>query len=310
MADLRVAVVGVGGIAQRVHIPTLVKTEGAKLTTVVDVDPTKLERVRAQYNVPRALRSVGELTEGSEVDCALVVTPPEYHPEVTIALLKAGVDVFCEKPLALNLTDARATVEAAEGAGRILMAGFNRRFMPAFVRAKLAFAERPLEVLTIEKNKADNEHRALTRDGIHMVDTMRWLCGEPVEVSAWARCAQDQEHEETILANVKFDTGALASLLIHRNGGMWIERAELYGGGCTAIVDAPDDTLIAVGGRTETFSVGAWATLADRLGFTQEIKHFVECVRERREPVNSGREALKTHELVDSIYRKAGLPPM
>ncbi len=310
MSDVRVAIVGVGGIAQRIHLPTVVAIPGARLSAIVDIDRARLAQVGDRYGVARRLTSVAELIADGGADCAIVTTQPEYHPEVAIALLEAGIDVFCEKPLALTLADCRRMVETAERTGRILMAGFNRRFMPAFQKAKEAFADRPLDVLSIEKNKSGNEHRTLVRDGIHMVDTMRWLCGEPTEVVAWAKWSESQEHEETVLAQIRFDSGTFGSLVIHRAGGTWIEKAELYGGGCTAIVDAPDLTRIMLNGREESISLGPWATLADRFGFTAELKHFVECVRDRREPINVGSDAIKSHLLVDEIYRRAGLPGM
>lgn len=310
MADLRVAIVGVGGIAQRIHVPTVVQAKGARLAAIVDVDATRLDAVGARYNIARRAASVAELIDRGEVDCAIVTTPPEHHPDVTVALLEAGIDVLCEKPLALTLAEASRMVDCATRVGRILMAGFNRRFMPAFCVAKEAFTGRPLDVLAIEKNKAGNEHRTLVRDGIHMVDTMRWLCGEPTEVVAWAKWREDDEHEETVLAQIRFDSGTFGSLVIHRAGGTWIEKAELYGGGCTAIVDAAERTRIYRDGREETISTSAWASLADRMGFTQEIAHFFECVRTRREPINAGPDALKSHQLVSEIYRQAGLKPL
>ena len=310
MPDLRVAVVGVGGIARRVHIPTLVAMPECKLTTLVDINTTVLAQVAGQFNVPRRFASVDEFLAKPEVDCAFVVTGPDAHAGPVVSLLRAGLDVFCEKPLARNLKDVRAMVQATADADRLLMAGFNRRFMPVYNAAKDAFADRQLELLSIEKNKGGNEYRALVSDGIHMVDAMRWYCGEPVEVRAWSRCAEDEMHEETIVANIRFDSGALGILAIHRNGGKWLEKAELYGEGCTAIVDAADHAYIASGGREEVVSVGAWSSLADRLGFTQEFQHFLECVRERKTPINDGADALRTHELVSEIYARAGLPPL
>ncbi len=308
MRDLKVVLVGIGGIARRVHLPTLIGAEGATLAGVVDVVPEILDRVGKQYNIANCYPSVAAFLQNGEADCALVVTGPAYHAEVSIALLEAGIDVFCEKPLANSLSDVRAMVDAADRSNKILMAGFNRRFMPAYQKAKRIFDEEPLELLSIEKNKESNERRALLQDGIHMVDTMRWFCGEPVDVQAWARWSEDEEHEETILANIKFDTGVLGNLIIHRNGGAWLEKAELYGGGYTVIVDAPDHTRVNQRNNgSQVYSLGGWASLPQRLGFSQEFEHFFHCVRERTQPITSGSDALKTHELVSAIYTSAGL---
>jgi virulence factor len=308
MAPLKAAVIGVGGIAKRVHIPTLIELPEFELSTLVDINPVALEEVGSRFNVPRRFTSVEQFLDNPQVDCAFVVTGPTAHTGPTVALLNAAIDVFCEKPLAHKLTDIRSMVKAAQDKDCVFMAGFNRRFMPVYLAAQKAFESRHLNVLSIEKNKSGVEFRPLLNDGIHMVDTMRWYCGEPVEVEAFSRYTVDNEHEESIVANIRFDSGTLGMLVILRDGGGWVEKAELYGGGCTSIVYAADRTTITADGREEVFSVSAWAGLADRLGFVGEFKHFAECVREHKQPITNGPDALKTHELTDAIYRKAGLP--
>ena len=310
MERLRAAIIGCGGIARILHNPVLVGMDEVDITTFVDINVERLEQQADRFHIPRRFPSVEAFLEKPEVDCAFVATGPYAHAEPSIAIMEAGIDVFCEKPLARTLEEVRAMAAAAEKTDRVFMAGFNRRWMPAYLEAKKVFDDCPMDILSIEKNKPGlRERRCLLNDGIHMVDTMRWLCGEPTQVRAFALVTDgDPERERAIVANIEFDSGTLGALVIHRNGGKWLEKAELYGGGYTVIVDAADDTYICHEDKEERIHVSSWASLGHRLGFVGEFTHFLECVREHRQPMTNGEDALKTHELVHEIYTQAGLP--
>lgn len=114
----RIAIVGCGAIAQA-HAAAIAELPGLELTAVVDSSTDARERASEEFGVP-AFASVEELLEGAEIDAACVCTPPATHPDLTEALLLGGVDVLCEKPLAVTSEAARRMMEAADRAGRRL----------------------------------------------------------------------------------------------------------------------------------------------------------------------------------------------
>ncbi|HHY48004.1 MAG TPA: Gfo/Idh/MocA family oxidoreductase, partial [Firmicutes bacterium] len=173
--------------------------------------------------------------------------------------------------------------------------------------------EAGVDLCVAGKFKDNQDERGLLNDGIHLIDAMRWFCGgDFVEVEAYAAFS-DPHKEKTLVAEVRFDTGALGVFTMSRSAGQWMEVVELHGGGRSARIDFPSTFEFITQSKVEVsdFKAKDWAWAIDvpwKGGFTQELEHFFECVRTRKEPLTSGRDALKTHRLVNEIYRCAGLP--
>jgi virulence factor len=307
---LRVGVVGLGYIAREVHLPTLRDRADVQVVGLVDPEPAALSRVAAS-GVGPGYASVEALLEHGRPDCALVLAPKQRHHAVVCALLDAGVDVFCEKPLTTRLVEAEALVDLARARGRVLMVGFNRRYAPVYVRAREAFADRAPEACLATKNRPGTEYRATFENAIHMVDLLRWFCGEAAEVHGFGQWT-DPYHETAAAATLRFESGAVACLLASRTTSHWVERLEVFGHGRSAVVDAPDRVAIGRDGRAEVTDMTAvhlgWAHVADKMGFRQELDHFFDCVRRRAEPRTSGADAVRTQALMDRLLGAMGLP--
>src|SRR4029453_11643475 len=110
------------------------------------------------------------------------------------------------------------------------MVGFNRLYAPVYVAAREAFAERRPEACLALKNRPGTEYRATLENAIHMVDLLRWFCGEAVDVQGGAAFT-DPYRETTAAATLRFDSGALAVLLANRSSSHWVERLPGVGHG-------------------------------------------------------------------------------
>jgi predicted dehydrogenase len=133
---LRVAVVGCGGIAQMMHLPTL--AERPDLFTIAglaDIDRETLDAVAARYHVARRTTDYRELVGRPEVEAVLVLASGT-HREPVLASLAAGKPVFVEKPLAFGLEDAEAIAREARRSGLAVQVGYHKRFDPAYRRAR------------------------------------------------------------------------------------------------------------------------------------------------------------------------------
>jgi len=307
---IRVGVVGLGKIAHIAELPALSEIPEAKIVAAYSRTEESLKRAAAKYEIGSLCSSFEEFL-GIDMDCAFVLTPKTDHRDYVVSLLRKGLDVFCEKPLALTLRDSKEMVDAARAAGRILMAGFNRRYAPVYAKVKETYASGTPDVVIAEKSRNGSEYRATLENAIHMVDLMRWYCGEAVEVQARSKYS-DPEKEDLATAQIKFDRGGVGILVACRTAGQWTERLEAYGGGISAIVDAPDSVSI-VDRESEvrtsmTPRALGWARVEDKMGFTQEVRHFIDCVESRASPLTSGEDAYKTHLLMHEILSKAGLP--
>lgn len=312
---VRVVVVGAGRFANLAVLPILKRVPDVEVVALTGRTPDKLQRAANLFGVPHTFLSVDALLAGPPFDAAVVCTPPDAHTVQVTALLDAGKDVCCEKPLAPSLADMERMVALAKAKGQVFMVGLNRRYAPVCVRAKALFDSRQVELCVVEKHKDNLDRRALFNDGIHMIDFMRWVCGGPGRVvSAVARTVAP-DREATLTALIAFDSGPLGVFLMNRRAGRWIERATLHGSGCSTEVQFPDSSLTHLDGETRfyEFRPKDWAWAVDMLekgGFQQELEDFVHCVRTRGTPIAPAEDAVESHRMVDTIYRMCGLAPL
>ena len=306
---IRVAVIGAGSIARSVHLPILLESE-CRIESVISKTAKTAHEVARRFSIPRVLDSV----DAVDADCVFVLTPKDTHAEITIPLLEKHIPVFLEKPMATTLSDAERLVETAERTKTLLMIGFNRRYMPVHEALKAEWSDRPPDVIVAEKNRPGTEYRATLENAIHMVDLLRWVCGEAVEVSASSQF-DDPYRETSCLAQIRFPQ-TLATLVANRSCGQWMERVASYGGGKSVVVDAPERVTVTVMGGREALETSltplsmGWASVLDRLGFRQEVADFFRALRHGGTVRTPARDALDTHRLTHRILEAAGLPGM
>jgi predicted dehydrogenase len=142
VSRLRIGVIGLGEVAQIIHLPILESLpELFEVTAVCDISPTLLKRVGDRYGVEKRYGSAAEMLEVETMDAVLVLNSDEYHAECVIGALDRGVHVLVEKPMCLSPREAEAIIEARDRSGAAVMVGYMRRFAPAFDEAVKALAD-------------------------------------------------------------------------------------------------------------------------------------------------------------------------
>lgn len=311
MTTLQVGVVGAGNIASIAQLPTLVQRDDVKLRALVSrrEDPSALQR---RWGFTNVYTTVDTMLESEDLDAIFVLTPRSEHVAAVESALHAGVDVFCEKPLATSTSDSVRLAELADTNDRVLMVGLNRRFAPVYVAAREAFGAAGASFCVAQKNRAGSEYRATFENAIHMVDLLRWFCGgEVVEVNS-AAAGTDPWEEEGTAALIRFSTGNTGLLVAARAAGAWGEKLDAYGQMRSAEVIAPDSVAVTADGvrtvRSMSPEAFGWATATETFGFAGAVRHFLDRVQDRQQPLTSGWEAVKTQQLLDQILAAAGLP--
>src|SRR5688572_3434382 len=130
----RVAIIGCGGIANGSHAPSLkrLQDEGAcELIASADVNEAAAKAMAQKFGIPRYVTDFRALLELDELDGVTVATPPFVHKEATIAALRAGKHVLCEKPMAMNVAAAKEMAAVARETGKVLTIGHGGRFSSA-----------------------------------------------------------------------------------------------------------------------------------------------------------------------------------
>jgi predicted dehydrogenase len=138
VSKLRVGVIGLGEVAQIIHLPVLESlADRFEVSAICDISPTLLQAMGERYGVAARYADAGQLVENEELDGVLVLNSDEYHAECTIAALDHGINVLVEKPMCLSPREAEAIIAARDRSGGAqVMVGYMRRFAPAFLEAK------------------------------------------------------------------------------------------------------------------------------------------------------------------------------
>lgn len=197
MQGMNWLVVGVGDITTKRVLPAILMEPRSKLYGIVTRDPHKAE----PYRVP-AWRHLGEALEDPAIDAVYVATPVFLHAPQTIAALRAGKHVLCEKPVAMNYAEAERMVRTAEEMHRTLGIAYYRRMYPKLRRTRELLAEGAIGIPVLGEahvhdwfndeegtrswllDPAKAGGGALFDIASHRIDALNYLFGKPKKVSA------------------------------------------------------------------------------------------------------------------------------
>ncbi|HWI51515.1 MAG TPA: Gfo/Idh/MocA family oxidoreductase [Symbiobacteriaceae bacterium] len=296
MNKLTVGVVGLGSIARKAHLPVLAVHPGVEIIGLASRTGTQVEALASQYRLNLVARTFQEVL-AVKPQAAYLLSATEAHPEQAIALLNAGIAVYMEKPLANDLQSAQSIVTAA--AGRTLMVGFNRRYAPAYRRAKELFAGRPPELVQITKHRNEphpewDARRIVMDDAIHIIDLARFFGGD-LKLQA--------SHSRRGLTVAQCSAGdTLVQLSQSYGAGAPTERVELHGGGLTVIVEEMERLTVRENGKERVEQLfGSWTLTLEKKGMAGATEHFLTCLRTGAQPDTSAAEAYKTQGLAEAI---------
>ena len=130
--QVRVGVIGTSWWADSVHLPSLKSHPGAKIAAICGRNRDRAEELAHKYDIPSVFTDYAEMIERSDLQAVVIVTPDDLHYPMTMHALEAGLHVMCEKPLALNVGQAREMYQKAEQAGVKHIVFFTYRWLPHY----------------------------------------------------------------------------------------------------------------------------------------------------------------------------------
>ena len=313
---LGMALIGSGRMGSFHGATVSQRLPGAHLVAVADPAPGAADALASALHADRSYTDAAQVWADPDVDAVLIAAPARFHADLIVAAAEAGKSVFCEKPMALSLTDAERAIDAARAAGVALQVGFNRRFAPDWQAARALLdagqigAPRLLRSLTRDPGGFDPARVApdtiFLETLIHDFDTLRFLNpgAEAVEVYAVADALvepdwRDRGLLDTAVVTVRFDNGAvgIAEGCFEAAYGYDV-RGEVFGpGGMATLGDGRRSTMTfsgAAGRITETVR-GDQELFAG--AYTAELAAFVDAVRTGTPPPVTGEDARAALEI-------------
>ncbi len=330
---IRFAIVGSGYISQT-HVDSLRRVPGTVISRSWSRSAERARAFAEHNSIPRFSTSWEEIVADPEVDAVCVNTPNYLHGAVILAAARAGKHVICEKPLTLDLAEARRCIDACREAGVILGYAEELCFVPKFGRAKQlldqgAFGDVYM-VRQAEKHAGPYSPWFFTREeagggivmdmGCHAIECCRWLLGKPRVEAVTAHMATYlhgavTELEDHMLAILELQGGKIAV----------VESSWALKGGMSSIVEINGTagvlkTDVTLGSGMQVFSeVGYDSPPEERRGWTfpmyeelwqngypQEMQHFADCMRSGAAPSESGEDGLAVLEIMLAAYASAG----
>jgi len=222
-------VIGASVMATR-HLEAFNKNPNIKLVGVCDIDSSLVKQRQQEYDIPFACEDYRELINHPEVELISIVTPDYVHAEQAIAAMNAGVDVLCEKPMALEMNDIKKIVSVVESTGRKFIIGQVCRFTPSFILAKKIIERGDIgKLFMVESEYAHNyghargandwrvgsRRKPMIGGGCHAVDLLRWISGDVEEVFAYSNHFNlpDWPVEDSIMSVMKFKNGVVGKVM-------------------------------------------------------------------------------------------------
>jgi myo-inositol 2-dehydrogenase / D-chiro-inositol 1-dehydrogenase len=299
---LRIGIAG-AGYAGGVHAANLRGDERVEISAIFDADPAR------RSGIPAA--SFHELLECS--DAIYITAPNTRHAELALEALAAGKHVFCEKPLATTLDDARRVLDAASASRTVFQMGHNRRFTPVYKRLKELLIQSPPHTAHIKMNRGELLKPAWTGDDsitggflyetpIHMFDMMRFQFGEIAALDARLSGPNDF----SIL--VEFVSGMYATFVTSADTSWFFpyERVEVFGQYSTIETSEIESLSYRLGLDSEPVTEDFRSVpIAKRFGFEEGDRLFVDAALSGDGPPVTAFDGYRSVELVCACYQSA-----
>lgn len=315
---VRVAMIGAGRMANSVHYPSLASFDDVEIAAICDLDSERLHVTADKYGVERRYANYRTMIEEIAPDAVYVIGHPDHMYNIWQWCLSEGLNLYIEKPMGLTIHQARALAYMAEKKGCITQVSFQRRSCPMVMMLREACLKRGPMVhavctfykCQVEPYLAARDH--LTDDGVHAIDTLRWMCGgEVVQVQSLTKRVLVPDIN-FISAILHFDNGATGVMLNSWSSGRRIFRVEMHAPGVCVEAEHEGKGILYADGDTkgieyDTREVAGSDEFFVYGGFQAKNREFIDCLKSGRQPGSNFADAVKTMEVAETILAQAML---
>lgn len=334
MSTVRIGIVGAGNIATNSHMPSYTRCPDAQIVAVADIDAQRAQAFADRFHIEEVYSSVEEMLEKSDIDAVDVCVWNCSHAEVSIAALRAGKAVMCEKPLSFDLPSALSIREEVEKAGVPFLLAVPNRFNPQnmlarqlvetgelgdIYYAKTSYLRRRGTPLGWFTDRRASGGGPVLDIGVHRIDAAWYLMGnpKPVRVSAAVsnRLGEFQTKgverwPGTPYKDGRYDTEDFGAGVIHfENGALLLFETSWA-------INGPELVHTQIYGTQAGLSLDPLTIFGERAGhlsddrltpastpsFDNEMAHFVRCVQGKEQPRVPIEQACDLQRMLQGIY--------
>lgn len=238
----KIGLIGLGRITELVHLNILMNLPDVELVALAECDPERREEARRRVRFAATFADYRDLLEMPDVEAVVICLPNALHAEVTVAALERGKHVYLEKPLAINLQEAKDVLNAWRRAGVVGMIGFNCRHHPLYKAAKRHIQAgcigEPVIVRSVMSSASGSpatwKLKRRTGGGVlldlasHHIDQARFFFDQEVR-EVFAVLQSQRSEDDTATLQMRMANGLLIQSFFSMNSGVDEDRFEVHG---------------------------------------------------------------------------------
>lgn len=322
MDKVKLGVIGLGSVAQLIHLPNIAKLNNVTLSAVAEVKKNRLNLISDKFRIENRYVDYKKMLEQEDIDAVVIATPTNTHKEIAIDCMAAGKDILVEKPLARSYDEAKEIVDAAKKYKKKLMVGMNLRYRPdtMLLRSIINSSEigEPFYAKCGWIQSQSSEEKWFTKKeesgggviidlGIHLLDLALWLMNFP-QVSS-VSCKNyyhfTKNVEDTSISFIKFKDGSLINIevswsLTTNKDNFYLNVYGTKGSTCLNplnVVKKIDGQIIDLSPKQSDNPTALF-----KKSYMNELKSFIGAVKDLNPVLSSGEEALKRMKIIEAMY--------
>jgi predicted dehydrogenase len=321
---VRIGIVGCGAIAREAHLPVLMEEREVEVTVLCDRDRGNASLAARESGVDAVITTEVAALAG-KVDAAIVAVPPRFHAPIAIQLMELGIDVLCEKPLAITVADGRTMDEAARRTGRVLAVALMMRFFPhnrwladlvedgevGEVREVVVEDGAPLDWPMMSNGYFDRNATGggvLFDSGVHLLDRVLWLFGDLDQLAYEDDSFGGFESNARLTGTLRIGGRAVPTRLEFSWSHRLRRSIRVIGDRGTLEASTSDPRTLTLHRTMRRGPMELQIRCADRWDarshYRAQLTDFIGAIRERRAPFVTAESALRALAVIEAAYAR------
>lgn len=328
---LRVGVIGAGGIATSVHMPSLAEIENVEVVAICDLREEKAKKLAEKYGVKKTYALYDEMFEKEEMDAIFVLVNPDCTFRVSRDCMLAGYHVMMEKPAGLDAYQAYSLARISEKTGKVAGVAMNRRHIP-LVQEVIKKLKEVTEITQVDGRFVKfgdiantwDYGSAFNCDIVHAIDLIRYIAGAEPADAATVKARFNSPVDNAWSSVMLFENGVIGTLRANYQSSSRVHDFEVHGPNASAYIDlgfatAHAKAKIIYGDGTVIYSAASAGLGNNNIeeldgtviaggekyhqyyGYKSEDIDFINSILEGRKPLCTIDDAAKTMDMVEML---------